>query len=149
MLLNLWSARVEWPLEAWCSKSRWIKGIRKGHKHDNIIFCFSIKCSKKRWALKCKQEVGRQQSSLTLAVDRSEWTTVSPVYPKQDAGSAPELIWTFQEDKNFWLLPGIKPQFLSPTTSNYLLNNRDAQPRELDMIFTAVKNSISYNSTIV
>lgn len=62
-----------------------------------------------------------------------------PCVPKQDAGSAPELVWTLQEDKNFWLLPGIKPQFLSPTTSTYLLN----------MIFTAVKNSISYNSTIV
>ena len=45
-------------------------------------------------------------------------TQTAPLYPQQDAGSSPELVWTLQEDTNFWFLPGIKPQFLSPTTSN-------------------------------
>jgi len=60
-------------------KSREIEDIRKErHKYDDIRLCFSITCSKKSWALKYKQEVGRQLSSLTLAVDRSEWTAVYP-----------------------------------------------------------------------
>jgi hypothetical protein len=76
-------------------------------------------------------------------------TQTALLYPQQDAGSSPGLVWTLKEDENFWFLPGIEPQFLGPTTSNCLLNNREAHPRGLDMISTAVKNSISYNSTRV
>jgi len=104
-------------------KSREIKVIGKErHKYNDIRLCFSIKCSKKSWALKCKQEVGRQQSSLTLAVDGSEWTAVYPhkqhLCTNNRMLGHPQLVWTLQEDKNFWFLPGIKPQFLSPNTSN-------------------------------